>query len=299
MKIYFATYSHSNKGLSGSDVYHHNLAKIFLSWGWEVRSLNRHIAKPFNCEGVEVYTMDEHLNNELWCDVIITHPGPHIFNRVKRRTVIIKHNSSPEVARFNNCKVLYCGKHVSEVATIPCFDSMVWHPGNRFYGTEKRGDPSGPWIMINCNENKGGQRLIQLAEAMPETQFAGILGAYGPQIRKPLQNLEYWPGVGDIGQYFEKAAGLLCLSNSEGFPTGVMEAMSHGLPIVGNSKCEGFMEVVGDTGFVSKDVDGWRAGIRLVMQKALYLVYSSMSIERATQIELSRDFESLKKFFTG
>ena len=36
--------------------------------------------------------------------------------------------------------------------------------------------------LINCNQNKGGEILIEIAKKMPDVQFLGIRGGYSNQI---------------------------------------------------------------------------------------------------------------------
>ena len=46
--------------------------------------------------------------------------------------------------------------------------------------------------LINCNANKGGLFLQELAKAMPDRKFMGVMGSYGvQQIDWKIKNIHY------------------------------------------------------------------------------------------------------------
>jgi len=296
MKVYICTNHHTSGGTSGADVYHHNLAKIMLGWGWEVRSLSTSANHIHDCEGATVVPKAEHIFAERWADIVITTPGMHLWCKKGKPMIVVKHNTHVEGWRFDSCRVLLCAHHLKAL-NMQCQSSFVWHPMNRYFGTKERGDINGPWLLVNCNENKGGKKLIELAERLPHIKFAGVLGAYGNQATKVLPNLEYWPLEQDMAAYWKKAKGHLMLSGFEGFPTTVMEAMSHGLPIIGNSECAGIVEVLSPY-LCGKSVtqEDWVKQIEFMEDKGCWVGMSAESEHRAAEIEHLRDYEGLKNF---
>jgi glycosyltransferase involved in cell wall biosynthesis len=300
MKVYFVLYTFTNSGTSGGDIYHYNLAQLMLSWGWQIRAVNNQATGVYEVDGVAVCPIaangiNYHGDNMEWCDLIISIPMLQRLCRKDRPKVFIKHNDTEEPFDFSNDNILFCGNWVRSHLKMKCRADYVWNPVNRYYGTDKRGNPDGPWIIVNCNDNKGGHRLIELAKMCPTVKFAGVLGAYGKQIQEELPNLEYWPQQPDMSEYYQRAAGLLSLSIREGFPTVVMEAMSHGLPVVG-LKCPGFEDVLGYKGTVcnnTKEVGGLVGEFDI---DEIYDEFSRRSLARASEIEASRDPEGLLKF---
>lgn len=286
MKVYFCTYNHTNKGTSGADIYHHNLAKLFLSWGWEVRSFSNQAKSRYDCEGVLVVPFTDHIHSQLWCDIIITIPNMHTQCRKGKPMFIVKHNIGQEQHRFDKDRIIYCGEAVRQELKMPCLDSFVWNPGNRFAGTELR--PKGNyWTLINCNENKGGRLLPQLAELLPDYQFRGVLGAYGTQITSKLPNIEYSPCVEDIQPYYLSAAGLLSFSKFEGFPTVLLEGMAHGLPIIARD-IPGVRDACRDSAVYCESVYD--------MAEAIRAGQFPETVTRANEVEYNRDFEGFKRF---
>jgi glycosyltransferase involved in cell wall biosynthesis len=285
LKVYFCTYHHCSNGTSGADVYHYNLANLFVSWGWEVKALSQRTHTRYHVDKVLVCGLSDHIHNQLWADIIITIPYMHTLCKKGKPMFIVKHNIGPESFRFDNDYILYCGEAVRKELRIPCKDSFVWNPSNKFAGTELRGDKDGYWLLVNCNENKGGRRLIELAQRYPQKRFAGVLGAYGDQVKGNLPNVEYWPNIEDMSVYYQKACGVLSLSQYEGFPTVLLEAMSFNLPLV-VLDIPGVRDVCNNAARYYKNVS----------EIDLDDVDSSLSIERANEVEYNRDFEGFKEW---
>ncbi len=72
--------------------------------------------------------------------------------------------------------------------------------------------------LINCNENKGGQILIDLAKRLPKIKFLGVLGSYGEQIvDDTLKNLKYVPQTPDVHLIYGKSNIVLMPSSYESY----------------------------------------------------------------------------------
>ena len=297
MNIYFAAYTFTNTGTSGANVYHYNLAMVFLQWGWTVRAVCQQTKEPKFITGVEVYPMAAHQDNLKWADVVFSFPGPHVVSHSAKSLIIIKHNNRKEPYDHANHHILYCGQNAMNETKKPCKSDFVFNPINRYAGRPmNRISGDGPWMLVNCNDNKGGGRLIELAKRCPTVQFVGVTSGYGGQIKGELHNLSYWPETLDMAQYYTKVAGVLSLSAREGFPTVIMEAMAFGLPIAGIESCKGFMDVAPEiSGF--RDINHIAVFLNSML-RVDYLTYKTASYDRHLEIEHSRNYDNLKKFVT-
>lgn len=291
MKVYLCTYHHNERGTSGADVYHYYLAELLCSWGWEVKSLSQRARERYQVGNVTVCGMADHIHNELWADIIITIPMMHTMCRKGKPLFVIKHNIGTEPYRFDDCRILYCGEAVRQHLQLPCIDSFVWNPHNRFAGQPHlHGRKYGYWLLINCNaENKGGRELIELAKKMPHKSFVGVIGAYGNQVTGSLPNLRYIDTTHDLADVYAGAAGILSFSKFEGFPTVLLEAMSHNLPVVA-FPIPGVIDACQEYGTYCRTIDE--------MVDVINADEFSDTRERADGVQFNRDFEGLKKFLT-
>jgi hypothetical protein len=86
---------------------------------------------------------------------------------------------------------------------------------------------------MNCNKNKGGSELIQLAGMLPDVQFVGVSG-YGMQTRGKLPNLEYREPSLDLPKVLHDVGTVVSFSKTEGYPMIAMEVQSLGIPFFGS-----------------------------------------------------------------
>jgi glycosyltransferase involved in cell wall biosynthesis len=118
--------------------------------------------------------------------------------------------------------------------------------------------------LINCNKNKGGELLKDLAIRMPNTQFLGVKGGYSKQVidSKPPPNLTYIENQKDITVVFNKIGILIMPSVNETWGRTAVEAMSAGVPVI-HSEAPGLVECVGGAGILCNhnDIDAWVSAI--------------------------------------
>ncbi len=104
--------------------------------------------------------------------------------------------------------------------------------------------PNGPVTLLNCNENKGGKLLRELAKRMRGVQFLGIQGAYSKQFTDldvSMPNLRYEPIREDPRPIYTGAGIIIMPSKSESWGRVALEAMASGVPVI-VSKAGGLRE---------------------------------------------------------
>lgn len=118
--------------------------------------------------------------------------------------------------------------------------------------------------LINCNKNKGGDLLIDLARKMPTTQFVGVKGGYSNQVidPNPPKNLSYIENQKDITGVFKKIGILIMPSINETWGRTAVEAMAAGVPVI-HSEAPGLVECVSGAGILcnNDDIDAWMRAI--------------------------------------
>jgi glycosyltransferase involved in cell wall biosynthesis len=148
--------------------------------------------------------------------------------------------------------------------------------------------------LINCNANKGGKHLIEIASRAPDIKFMGVLGGYDKQITdKSYENLTYYPHTPNIKAVYEKTWVLLILSEWETYGRVAIEAMSSGIVVIA-CPLTGIKEACGDAAIYHERDD--IAGIigtlrRLHKDTKFYQEMSTKGVERAKSMNTAVDME--------
>ena len=212
-------------------MYHQNLAKILIDHGHSVIICSLSLSREVVHDGVAAVPPANlrGLVND-WCDIIVT--TPMLLPRVQcgKPMVYIQHNCNREPFDMTHGRVIYCAHHVAAKIKYDCKKSMVFYPPNR-YENHKPLAGGDKYVLINCNRNKGGLKLIEYAKQFPNKLFVGVLSAYGNQIQAMLPNLEYRAGNSDLKALLHDCKALLMPSETEGMPTVAMESVSLGIPV--------------------------------------------------------------------
>lgn len=265
--------------IAGSEVYHSQLAAYIASKGHTV-------------------THGPKIPSE--CDTVITTSFPfyHEAARCGKRVIFIQHNENREPYNFKPFSVVYCAHHVKRVCNYQAAQELVFYPFNRYAGMgvniQHFHFNCQQATLMNCNDNKGGRLLVELAKAMPDINFRGVNGSYGSQrVIEPPKNLLYIDPAKIAMSIYLTTSALLILSKKEGLPTVALEAMSFGIPVVALD-IPGTREALG--GFVFTSLRAIQCELReLKNDPDYYYARSQASLKRVAEIEAERDWASLDR----
>jgi glycosyltransferase involved in cell wall biosynthesis len=264
-----------------------------------------------------------------WADIILTHLDMTQFSIVmareaRRPLVHFVHNDIPYQSitnNFGNVSAVYNSKWICDKIgyTIP---GIVLHPpcNTDHYTTETTGEFI---TLISLNERKGGYRFYEIAKAMPDKKFLGVIGSYdnpGPLkkaqvdiINECLQlpNFTLVANTPDILSTYRRTRLLLMPSDYESWGRTATEAMCSGIPVICTptpglkENCQDAAVYVGkpikdcQPGDAQVDigtVDDWVAAIRKFDDHEYYQKYSLLCKERAKQLDPVKELEALESF---
>ena len=153
--------------------------------------------------------------------------------------------------------------------------------------------------LVNCSQEKGGDLLIRLAEAMPDLQFLGVLGSYNKQIIKTsLPNLTYMKNTPNVRDFYTKTKIILMPSAYESWGRVGVEAMSLGIPVIAHPT-PGLRESLGDAGIFAdrKNLEAWIRAIRGLTDNPWFYARKSMeSTIRAKELDPRPQLQSLENW---
>lgn len=160
--------------------------------------------------------------------------------------------------------------------------------------------PTGPVTLLNCNDNKGGGILIELAKRLRDVEFLGIRGSYDKQLEDvEIRNLHYRPTAEDPRPIYAGAGIVIMPSKSESWGRVALEAMASGVPII-CSKTHGLAEATGGAaaGYCRPDdVNCWAENIqRLRADPAAYRAAVEGGRRRIAALQAEDDFAEFEKW---
>ena len=161
---------------------------------------------------------------------------------------------------------------------------IVCHPhvDSKRYKT-KRGNRI---TLINLFERKGGKFFAELARLMPEYNFLGVEGSYGPQEKIEEPNVTILKNTPDAKDIYAKTRILLMPSIYESYGRTGIEAMVSGIPVIA-SPTPGLREALGDAGIYCKLESPlkWIEAIKSLDDPKYYKEVSDRCVKRAKEVE--------------
>lgn len=152
--------------------------------------------------------------------------------------------------------------------------------------------------LINCNENKGGAFLIQLAKLMPEHKFMAVIGSYNEQIiDKSVHNITYVPHTPNIKDVYRKTKILLMPSIYESWGRTAIEACASGIPVIANAT-PGLKESLGDAGIFANPLSGKykKRILELLGDDNYYKEVSEKCKKRAKELDPGKQLKALNSW---
>jgi glycosyltransferase involved in cell wall biosynthesis len=207
------------------------------------------------------------------------------FRRILPKNLYIIHNSK------------WLQKYYSEfnIPSIVVYPPVYWKeyntPTSREYVT-----------LINVNDNKGGNILINIAKAMPDVEFTGVKGGYDGQIIKGgIPNLTYMENTSHIQNIYAKTDILIVPSREETWGRVAIEAMSSGIPVIAHPT-PGLLESCGSAGIFCdrNDTAAWVREIRRLKEdEAWREEVSQRCLARAKELDPAPQLRNLAKWLEG
>ena len=154
--------------------------------------------------------------------------------------------------------------------------------------------------LINCNENKGGKILVELAKRLPKIKFLGVLGSYGEQIiDDTYKNLKYVPQTPDVHLVYGKSNIVLMPSDYESYGRVALEAAINRLPVI-CTPTDGLKECLGAAGlyFDREDIEGMAKKIEELMSDEILYDFHQNIMRNLAEERLKYQDQELEQFYT-
>ena len=143
--------------------------------------------------------------------------------------------------------------------------------------------------LVNLSKWKGAETLANLLQALPDTQFLGVRGAWDDQRWKPgrYENLTVWECQPTMDTVLSATRILLMPSASESWGRVGVEAAWRGIPTIAHP-CPGIKESLGPAATYADraDTQAWVEAIRDLQQPSVYAKRKAAARSRARLLEV-------------
>lgn len=319
----------------GSEAMLFHVLKYLQSKGHHCRVLlhqDKGIETPYTYEGIEVFgsKVAQRVDAYAWADVILTHLDFTQYTiamamQAKRPLVHMVHNDITYYSIENAIRGQYIVYNSQWCADRIGYrwPSTVLHPpcDVDYYNVNDRPQDNEYITLISMNERKGGYRLKEIAEAMPDRKFMGVVGSYdnsGPRRLEQSQiiammppNVKIVPNSPDILSVYRQTRLLIMPSDYESWGRTATEAMCNGIPVI-CTPTPGLKENCGPAGvYVGSElpdpqpgeafvdfgsVQDWVDAIKKMDNAKTYRKYSLLCRSRAAELRPAVELERLEQF---
>lgn len=325
-----------------------------MSKGHECRIIlhqDKGINTPYEYEGVEVFgsKVGTRVDAYAWADVVATHLDMTQFSIImakeaRRPLVHFVHNDISYASITNNFGGVSCVYNSQWIADKIGYNlpGCILHPpcNTSFYDTTIFEDSKATnsafssktiedlycrefITLVSLNERKGGYRFYEIAKAMPDKKFLGVIGSYDNPgvlmksqfdiINECLQlpNFTLVPNTPDILSTYRRTRLLLMPSDYESWGRTATEAMCSGIPVICTptpglkENCQGAADYVGNPIAECKpgdpqvdlgEVEDWVKAIRAFDDPDYYQKKSVLCSIRAKELDPLKELEALESF---
>lgn len=299
MNILFSIHLYPPMHNCGAEYMAHSIAKHLQSKGHQVKVLlhqanHYRITNNYVFDGVDVFPPNQNVIDNLmrWSNVVITHLDYTHWTigasaMYKKPVFHLIHNSHkyPEIENAHNPQyVVYNSKWIKSELNYK-WDNFTLTPPVDFrdYDLGLDSEANEYITLINLNENKGGKIFEQIARALPNRRFLGVLGSYDDQVIPKLDNVKIIQNTASIKPIYGMTRILLMPSKYESWGRTATEAMANGIPVI-CSEADGLKENCGYAGTYIKNrdnVQSWIEAIKKLDDKKTYSEVSRKSRKRA------------------
>ena len=298
----------------GAEYMAHGILKHLQSKGHQVKVLlhqanHYRIKNNYVFDGVDVFPPNQNVIDNLmrWSDAIITHLDYTHWtvgaaSMYKKPVFHLIHNSHkyPEIENAHYPQyVVYNSKWIKSDLNYK-WDNFTLTPPVDFrdYDLGKDSEANEYITLINLNENKGGKIFEQIARALPNRRFLGVLGSYDEQVIPNLENVKIVRNSASIKPIYGMTRILLMPSKYESWGRTATEAMSNGIPVICTDG-EGLKENCGYAGTYIKNrdnVQSWIEAIKKLDDKKTYSELSRKSRKRAKDHDPSKALDEFEEW---
>lgn len=184
-------------------------------------------------------------------------------------------------------------------------ESFVLYPPTdwRHYDTKANVSENEYITLINLDYNKGGHILKQIALAMPDKKFIGVIGSYSNppdkgQFTDQPSNVTVVNKMIDIRPIYQKTRILIMPSEYESWGRTATEAMCSGIPVI-CTPTEGLVENCGNAGIFVRDrdnIDQWVKEINKLFNEKAYSKASEKAKIRSRELDPRKNLDDFEQW---
>lgn len=298
----------------GAEYMAHSIAKHLQRKGHHIKVLlhqanHYRITNNYVFDGVDVFPPNQNVIDNLmrWSDAIFTHLDYTHWTvgaagMYKKPVFHLIHNSHkyPEIENAHYPQyIVYNSEWIKRDLNYK-WDNFTLTPPVDFrdYDLGKDSEANEYITLINLNENKGGKIFEQIARALPNRRFLGVLGSYDEQVIPKLENVKIVPNSASIKPIYGMTRILLMPSKYESWGRTATEAMSNGIPVICTDG-DGLKENCGNAGTYIKNrdnVQSWIEAIKKLDDKKTYSELSRKSRKRAKDHDPSKALNEFEEW---